>query len=184
MKYYRDKSAVRYSMAPDYFEISKKAIDKMFLQVGKNKFDNSGLMTSGVIVRHMMLPGLMYESKKIIDYLYNTYGDDIYMSIMNQFTPMAGMEKYPEIKLHLVLPCPYEDQTTKWDERQKEDFSKIMNAADTIEYTSDTHYKGCMKKRNEKLVEYADCCFCYWDGRYISGTAQTVRLAEKKVSVK
>ena len=89
-------------------------------------------------------------------------------------------EKYPEIKLHLVLPCPYEDQTAKWDERQKEDFSKIMNAADTIEYTSDTHYKGCMKKRNEKLVEYADCCFCYWDGRYISGTAQTVRLAEKK----
>ena len=97
MKYYRDKSAIRYSMAPNYFEISKKAIEKMFLQVGKNQFDKFGKMTKGVIVRHMMLPGLMYESKKIVDYLYNTYGDDIYISIMSQYTPTNNLADYPEI---------------------------------------------------------------------------------------
>lgn len=96
MKYFDDKYAVKYSNAPHYFEYAKKAISEMYRQVGKNEFYN-GIMTKGVIVRHMMLPGLLFDSKKIIDYLYKEYKDDIYISIMSQYTPMPNAINYPEI---------------------------------------------------------------------------------------
>lgn len=97
MKYYDDKYAIKYSNAPNYFEFAKKAIKEMYRQTGKNKFDNNGIMTKGVIVRHMMLPTLLFDSKKIIDYLYSEYGDNIYISIMSQYTPMPNVKDYPEI---------------------------------------------------------------------------------------
>jgi len=55
------------------------------------------LMKRGVIVRHLLLPGCVTDSKAVIKYLYETYGDTIYISIMNQFTPLAGLERYPEL---------------------------------------------------------------------------------------
>ncbi len=96
-KYFDDKYARKYSNAPDYFEIAKAALSEMYRQVGRNQFSDDGMMKKGVIVRHMMLPGLIFDSKKVIDYLYETYGDDIYISIMSQYTPMPWVEKYPEI---------------------------------------------------------------------------------------
>ncbi len=103
MKYYRDETAIRYSNAPGYFEIAKAAVEKMFLQVGKNEFFENGIMKKGVIVRHMLLPGLLYESKKIADYLYSAYGDDIYISIMSQYTPTKHLKLYPEINKQIDL---------------------------------------------------------------------------------
>ena len=96
-KYYSDKYAIKYSNAPKYFEYAKKAIDKMYLQVGKNEFFENGIIKKGLIVRHMMLPGLLFDSKKIIDYLYKTYKDNIYISIMSQYTPMPNAKNFPEI---------------------------------------------------------------------------------------
>ena len=96
MKYFSDKYAIKYSNAPRYFEYAKKAIDEMYRQVGKNEF-NDDIMIKGVLVRHMMLPGLLFDSKKILDYLYSTYGDNIYISIMSQYTPMPNVIDYPEI---------------------------------------------------------------------------------------
>lgn len=55
------------------------------------------LMKRGVIVRHLLLPGCVWDSKEVIRYLYETYGDTIYISIMNQFTPLAGLKRYPEL---------------------------------------------------------------------------------------
>lgn len=97
MKYFSDKYAVRYSAAPDYFNNAKNALEEMFRQVGKPMFNESGIMQKGVIVRHMMLPGLLFDTKKIIDYLYNTYKDDIYISLMSQYTPMPNVENIPEL---------------------------------------------------------------------------------------
>ncbi len=87
MKYCSDKYAVEYSSASNYFEMAKKAISEMFRQVGSPAFDENGIMKKGVIVRHLMLPGLLFDSKKMIDYLYDTYQDDIYLSLMSQYTP-------------------------------------------------------------------------------------------------
>ena len=59
--------------------------------------DEDNLILKGTIVRHLMLPGCMEDSKRIIKYLHETYGNTIYISIMNQFTPLSDLEKYPEL---------------------------------------------------------------------------------------
>lgn len=99
MKYFDDQYAVRYSSAPNYFKTASHAISEMFAQVGKCVFNEKGIIKKGVIVRHLMLPHLLFDSKKIIDYLHTTYGDDIFLSIMNQYTPTSNIsENFPELK--------------------------------------------------------------------------------------
>ncbi|MFL0252181.1 radical SAM protein [Clostridium neuense] len=97
LKYFNDKYAIKYSKAPNYFKIASNAIMEMVSQVGAPLFDENNLIKKGVIIRHLMLPGLLFDSKKVIDYIYNTFGDSVYISIMNQYTPMYDAEKYPEI---------------------------------------------------------------------------------------
>ena len=87
---------------------------------------------------------------------------------------------YPHIRLNLILPCSNEEQTEKWPDKERAEFYRILKLADTVEYTSEHYYNGCMRKRNLRLIELADCCFCYWDGERRSGTAQTVRMAQTK----
>jgi len=97
LKYFKNEYAIKYSNAPDYFKKASIAIEEMFSQIGEAKFDKYGMMKKGIIVRHLMLPGLLFDSKKIIDYLFNTFYDSIYLSIMNQYTPTYNSLKYPEI---------------------------------------------------------------------------------------
>lgn len=98
LKYFDDRYAIRYSGAKNYFEIASRAIFEMFSQVGKCVFDKNGIIKKGVIVRHLMLPHLLFDSKKVIDYLFKAYGDDIFISIMNQYTPVATLPKdFPEL---------------------------------------------------------------------------------------
>ena len=73
----------------------------MYKQVGKNKFDEKGRMTKGLIIRHLMLPGLLFDSKKVIDTIYSLFGDNVYISIMNQYTPMFNAFKYKELSKSL-----------------------------------------------------------------------------------
>lgn len=97
MKYMDSSLSLKYSNAKDYFDVASKALDEMFRQVGKPVFDKRGIMKRGMIVRHLILPGMTYDSKNVIKYLYETFKDDIYISIMNQYTPLKQIEKYPEI---------------------------------------------------------------------------------------
>lgn len=95
---YRDEYISRkYSNARDYFKYASKAIEEMVRQIGSPVFDEYGIMKKGVIVRHLILPGFIEDSKNIIKYLYKTYGSSIYISIMNQYTPLPHVNKYPEI---------------------------------------------------------------------------------------
>lgn len=99
-KYMDSELAGRYSNAPDYPEVAKAAIDEMVRQCGgdKTSFDDSGIMQKGVIVRHLQLPGQIKDSKAVISYLNSRYGERIYLSIMNQYTPMPGIgKKFPEL---------------------------------------------------------------------------------------
>ena len=115
-KYWKQETANRYSNAPDYPLVAKVAIAEMVRQVGPAMFvteeqaeglemedkqaeDSLYIMKKGVLVRHLILPEHLEESKAIIQYLYETYGDSIYLSIMNQYTPMQGMADlgYPEL---------------------------------------------------------------------------------------
>lgn len=101
MKYSSKEISARYSFASDYFETAKKAIAEMVRQCGSVRFDERGIMQRGVIVRHLQLPGCIEDSKKVIRYLYETYGDGIFISIMNQYTPLPHVSNYPEINRKL-----------------------------------------------------------------------------------
>ena len=90
--------AGRYAQMPAYFDIATKAIGEMVRMRGEAAFDERGMMTRGVIVRHMVLPGHTKDSKEILRYLWENFGDSIYVSIMNQYTPMPGIEQeFPEL---------------------------------------------------------------------------------------
>lgn len=109
LKYYDSGVSARYAQAPDYFAVASDAIGEMVRQVGDpvllevpgvtlDDGDPMILMKKGVIVRHLLLPGQLADAKAIIRYLYETWGDRIYISIMNQYTPCRGLPDYPELK--------------------------------------------------------------------------------------
>lgn len=101
LKYYNSKYSLKYSMAKDYFEKASIAIEEMYRQVGKPVFDENGIIKKGAIIRHLMLPGLLFDSKKILDYIHKTFGNNVYISLMNQYTPMFKASNYPEINRKL-----------------------------------------------------------------------------------
>lgn len=96
-KYMDSALSQKYSAAADYSQVAINAIGEMVRQVGKTEFDDRGIMTKGVIVRHLVLPGYTEDSKRIIRYLYSTYENEIFISILSQFTPMKELYEYPEI---------------------------------------------------------------------------------------
>lgn len=96
-KYMDAEAARRYSHAPDYPEIAKEALGEMVRQQPEPVFDEKGMMKKGVIVRHLLLPGHLKNAEAVVKYVYETYGNRVYLSLMNQYTPLPGMEKWPEI---------------------------------------------------------------------------------------
>ena len=91
LKYYRPESAERLSFAKDYPSVAREAIREMVRQRPRPVIED-GIMRSGVIVRILLLPSHVAEAKLSVKYLYETYGDDIYISLMNQYTPMPTMK--------------------------------------------------------------------------------------------
>ena len=99
-KYMDDALGFQYSHVRDYSKTAKAAIAEMVRQTGEAVFeggDEDGLMKRGTIVRHLVLPGCVEDSKAVIRYLYEAYGNRIYISMMNQFTPMPALADYPEL---------------------------------------------------------------------------------------
>ena len=96
-KYMDAVLAKKYSHAQDYPEIAKEALSEMVRQVGEAEFDSRGMMKKGVIVRQLLLPGHVKDAKNVLKYLYETYGDRIYISMMNQYTPMPAMKDDPQL---------------------------------------------------------------------------------------
>jgi len=96
-KYLSPSLAKRYSHAEDYPETAKAALAEMVRQQPACRFRENDMLQKGVIVRHMMLPGNLADSKAVITYLHETYGEQILLSIMNQFTPTEALVAYPEI---------------------------------------------------------------------------------------
>ena len=96
-KYMDPDLASRFSSAPDYPETAKAALSEMVRQQPEPVFDEAGLMTKGVIVRHLLLPGHVKNAKAVVSYVYQTYGDRVYLSLMNQYTPMREFPEAPEL---------------------------------------------------------------------------------------
>ncbi|MBQ7875027.1 MAG: radical SAM protein [Oscillospiraceae bacterium] len=96
-KYFDNSLAEKFSSAKNYREIALESLHQMVEQTGKAVFDDDGIMKKGVIVRHLMLPGHLEDTKNVLRLLYETFGDKIWISIMNQYTPLCSDERYPEL---------------------------------------------------------------------------------------
>ncbi len=103
-KYMDPERAKTYSHAADYPQRAKAALAEMVRQCPQAAFDSRGIMQKGVIVRHLMLPGGIRDSKAVVKYLYETYQDQIYLSLMNQYTPLPHAAAYPELNRKLKKP--------------------------------------------------------------------------------
>lgn len=97
LKYYSDEYAWKYSGAKSYFKHATAAILEMLRQVGTPQFDEEGIMHKGLMIRHLILPGLIEDSKAILRWIAASLPHDVYVSLMGQFTPVHRAGRYPEI---------------------------------------------------------------------------------------
>ncbi len=96
-KYFSNELSKKYSGVSNYFEVATDALKEMFRQVGEFLIDENGIIKRGMIVRHLILPGCTDDSKAVIEHVYDLFRDKIYISIMNQYTPLPHVSNYPEI---------------------------------------------------------------------------------------
>lgn len=97
-KYYDARSAKRYSAAEDYPAVAAAAIREMYRQTGPCILDGRGLMKSGVLIRHLILPGRVDEARDVIDFVADGFPrGSVRFSLMSQYTPMPGLARFPEL---------------------------------------------------------------------------------------
>lgn len=101
-KYEDTHLAAELSGAPDYPERAKEALGEMVRQQPEAVFDERGIMKRGVIVRHLVLPGHLMNSRKVLRYLWEVYGDKIYISLLKQYTPLHRFADHPELERKLT----------------------------------------------------------------------------------
>lgn len=98
LKYSDDLAAIKYSNAPNYFATATAAIKAMYKQVGPYKIDDSGLLQRGVVIRHLLLPNMVDNTLKIIDWVAaNFEPGQVLFSLMHQYVPCGRAAEYPEI---------------------------------------------------------------------------------------
>ena len=98
LKYADSSAAARYSDAPDYFEKATAAIEQMFRQTGPYDIDSSGILRKGVLIRHLILPGQVENTKKVLEYVADTFAPgEVLFSLMRQYVPCGRAAEYPEI---------------------------------------------------------------------------------------
>lgn len=133
IKFYSSELSARYCNAADYFEKAISALDEMISLAGCPVIDSNGIMQSGVIVRHLVMPSCYKDSLKILEDLYQRYGTDKFLlSLMSQYMPQGRAEKYPEINRKLTTF----------------EYQKVVDAA------SEYGFKGFMQDKSSAVGEY------------------------------
>ena len=97
LKYYYDDLAKKYSKVDNYFEIATKAIQEMYRQVGTPVLDENGVMKKGLMIRHLILPNEVQNSKKVLKWSKENIDSNVYVSIMAQYFPTYKAKEIPEI---------------------------------------------------------------------------------------
>lgn len=120
MKYCSNAYAKRYSNAPNYFSYAFDALKAMYKQTGNPVFDENGILKRGTIVRHLIMPDMVTDSKRVLQALFNEFNNNIIYSIMNQFTPISIDQKYDEINRKIT----------------DEEYNEVLNFADSIGITN------------------------------------------------
>lgn len=103
-KYWKADLAARYSKAADYPAVAKAAIKEMYRQVGPYELDEKGVMEKGLLIRHLILPQQDLNAMDVMDFVAEEFpSGSVLFSLMSQYTPMPGLEEYPEL-LELLDP--------------------------------------------------------------------------------
>ena len=97
LKYYYDDLAKKYSKVDNYFQIATKAIQEMYRQVGTPVLDDNGVMKKGLMIRHLILPNEVQNSKKVLKWVKENMDSNVYVSIMAQYFPTYKAKEIPEI---------------------------------------------------------------------------------------
>ena len=139
LKYADNALAARYSHAPDYFETAAAAIDEMFRQTGPYEMDPDGMLKRGVAVRHLILPGQVENSLRVIDYIAHHFRPgDILFSLMRQYVPHGRIESFPELNRRVsdeeyelveqyLFDSPIEDGFVQEEESASQEFIPVFN---------------------------------------------------------
>ncbi len=98
-KYYKSEPALRYSAAPNYPQVAESAIKEMYRQVGPFQMDSDGILRSGLLIRHLILPGQEMAAMDVVDFAADEFPrGSILLSLMSQYTPMPELERFPELE--------------------------------------------------------------------------------------
>ncbi len=100
-KYFSSEQSKKYASCPDYFEKTSRAVLEMFRQQPVNEYKN-GIIQKGLIIRHLVLPGNVEESKNILMWIKNNLPDDVCVSLMSQYTPYGNTDGFKELKRRLT----------------------------------------------------------------------------------
>lgn len=133
-KYINPETAKKYSLAPDYPEVAKRAIEKMLQLKPRVEINDDGIITSGVVIRHLVLPGHRAESMETVDYVADNF-PGAYMSIMSQYTPDFNNSPYKNLNRR-ITSYEYDSVLSRAAERGIEGYSQLRSSSDKS-YTPD-----------------------------------------------
>jgi putative pyruvate formate lyase activating enzyme len=105
-KFWDSALSLRYLKAKDYAEAAQRVVKEMYRQVGPLRFDEKGLAKRGVLVRHLVMPGFLDETRRIFQFLAEELGPEIYVNVMAQYYPAGKVNpaRYAEINRHVTTP--------------------------------------------------------------------------------
>lgn len=157
-KYMDPALAGQYSGAPDYPAVAREAIQEMVRQRPQPQFDERGIMTAGVIVRHLLLPGHVKEAKRILAYLHQEYGERIYISMMNQYTPGPAVAGDPLLRRRVT----------------KREYERLLDFAQETGLAQGFYQEGETAK--ESFIPAFDCQGVLGDGKEGRGERDEKKL--------
>lgn len=128
-KYGFDELAIKYSNAPNYVETAQKAIEEMVRQRGKVILDENGMITNGVIVRHLILPNHTKSSIRVLDIIKESFGDDVLVSLMGQYIPMGTADKFEKLS-RKITGREYNKVLQKLYDLELDGFAQELESAD------------------------------------------------------
>ena len=103
LKYFDDNIANKYSKINNYFENASKAILEMYFQVGLPRFDENGIIKKGLIIRHLVLPNNIENSKNVLSWIKQNMPKDVYVSLMAQYFPTYKAKEISELNRKLTM---------------------------------------------------------------------------------
>lgn len=128
LKYVSSSLSSMYSGAANYFEAALSAIHEMVRQTGKPRFDENGILQSGTIVRHLVLPQHTKNSMQVLEVLKREFDDRILVSLMGQYVPLGRAEEFPEINRR-ITKREYRKVLDYLEELELEGYAQELTAA-------------------------------------------------------